>query len=63
MEKAHEMIGKERGKDVCERCFGTCCATTRHLIHSLIDIGELKPDVKVGGSIYVCILDLFYLGI
>ena len=47
-EKPHHRIGKERGADVCDHCLGTCCAAMCYLICSLVDIGELKPDLKVG---------------
>ena len=57
-EKPHQRIGKERGTDVCEHCYGTCCAATRHLIRSLVDIGELRPDVKTGGSYYCSIVNI-----
>ena len=50
-EKATNKIGIELGADVCDRCLGTCCAAMRYLIRSLVDIGELRPNVKVGGVI------------
>ena len=53
IEKAYHKIANDRGKHVCDVCCGTCCAATRHLIHSLLDIGDLRPDLKVKGCIYI----------
>ena len=46
-EKATDKIGRELGADVFDHCLGTCCVAMCHLIHSLVDIGELKPNMKV----------------
>ena len=27
IEKPHEKIGRERGREVCDACYGTCAAT------------------------------------
>ena len=54
-EKPHDRIGKDMGADVCDRCLGTCCAAMHHLIRSLVYIGELKPNLKVGVVVFVLI--------
>ena len=47
VERPGDNIGKARGPSVCEYCQGVCCLAMRHLICSLVDMGELKPDLKV----------------
>ena len=46
-ENPRDNIGSARGRDVCEHCRGVCCSAMRHLVYSLVDMGELKPDLKV----------------
>ena len=55
-EKATDKIGRELGADVCDRCLGTCCAAMHYLIRSLVDIGELKPNMKVGGGYFYSLI-------
>ena len=55
-EKATNKIGRELGVDVCDCCLGTCCAAMRYLIRSLVDIGELKPNMKVGGGYFYSLI-------
>ena len=47
VERPGDNIGKARGASVCEFCRGVCCSPMRYLICSLVDMGELKPDLKV----------------
>ena len=46
-EKPYQKIANERGRDACGVCCSTCCAATRHLINDLIDIEEVRTDIKV----------------
>ena len=46
-EKEREGYGRERGKEMCEVCYGTCCAAVRDLVRRLVDNKELKLDIKV----------------
>ena len=46
-EKVHKGYGRGRGKEVCSVCYGTCCGAVRDMVARLIDIDELRPDVKV----------------
>lgn len=53
VEKEYQKIANDRGKHVCVVCCGMCCAATRHLIHTLIEIGEVRTDIKVLGNICI----------
>ena len=47
VERPIDRVGRERGEHVCGVCRGTCCAAVQYLIHALIDVGEVRSDIKV----------------
>ena len=54
-EKGHEGYGRGRGKEVCSICYGTCCRAVRDLVTQLINIGKLRPDIKVSEFFKRCV--------
>ena len=47
VERPGDNVGKARGPSVCGFCGGVCCLALFYLICSLVDFGELEPNLKV----------------
>ena len=53
VERPGDNIGKARGRDVCGFCGRVCCSSMHYLICSLMDFGELEPNLWVC-LVYLC---------